>query len=132
MRPAFLRISLTVLAACAAASLVALPGPGAPPACPAIDPPAAPAAPAAPGVRAFIDPATGKLRPPSAEQKRRIASAVRDRASRTYEVVVRPDGSRVVELDDTFSMSVVATTGADGAVQYRCIHRPAASTAEEK
>lgn len=129
MRPAILRISLTILATCAAAAVPALPGPDAPPACPAIDPPSAPAG---GGVRAFIDPATGKLRPPTATQKRQIVRPARDRASRTYEVVVRPDGSRLVVLDDTFLMSVVATTGVDGTVQYRCLSGSAATPAEEK
>ena len=128
MRPAILRISLTILATCAGAAVLALPGPDAPPACPAIDPPSAPAG----GVRAFIDPATGKLRPPTAAQKRQIVRPARDRASRTYEVVVRPDGSRLVELDDTFLMSVVATTGADGTVRYRCVSGSAATPAEAK
>ncbi len=128
MRPAILRISLTILAACAAAAVPAFPGPDAPPACPAIDPPPAPAG----GVRAFVDPATGKLGPPTAAQKRQTVRPARDRASRTYEVVVRPDGSRLVELDDTFFMSVVATTGADGAVRYRCVSAPAATPADAK
>lgn len=129
MRSAILRIFLGVVATCAAAAVPALPGPEAPPACPAIDPPASAAA---AGVRAFIDPVTGKLRPPTAAEKRQLVSAVRDRASRTYEVVVRPDGSRVVELDDTFSMSVVATKGPDGALRYRCVNRRAAPAAQEK
>jgi len=128
MRPAILRITLTVLAAFAAAAAPAVPGPEAPPACPAIDSPAAPAA----GVRAFIDPATGKLRPPSAEEKRQLVSTARGRSSRTYEVVVRPDGTRLVELDDAFSMSVVATTGPDGALRYRCVTRRTAPPAEAK
>jgi hypothetical protein len=128
MRSAILRIFFGVVATCAAAAVPALPGPEAPPACPAIDPPAS----AAGGVRAFIDPVTRKLRPPTAAEKRQLVSALRDRASRTYEVVVRPDGSRVVELDDTFLMSVVATKGPDGALRYRCVNRRAAPAAEEK
>ncbi len=127
MRPAILRIMLTVLASFAAAAGPADPGPEAPPDCPAIDPPAAPA-----GVRAFIDPATGKLRPPRTEEKRQLVSTARGRSSRTYEVVVRPDGTRLVQLDDAFSMSVVATTGPDGALRYRCVTRRTAPPAEAK
>ncbi len=121
MRPAILRFSLALFAACAAAAVSALPGPDAPPTCPAIDPPAAPAG---AGVRAFVDPVTRKLRPPTAAQKRQLVVPVRDRASRTYAVIFRPDGSRLVELDDTFSMSVVATRAPDGALEYRCVNRP--------
>jgi len=129
MQRAILRISLSFFAACAAAAAPAHPGlEAAPPVCPSIDPPA-PTAGA--GLRAFVDPVTGKLRPPTAAEKRQLVAA-RDRASRTYEVVVRPDGSRVVVLDDAFSMSVVATTSPDGALRYRCVSRRAHPAAEEK
>jgi len=128
MQRAFLRVSISLLTVCAAAAVSARPGPETPPSCPAID---RPAATGGAGVRAFIDPVTGKLRPPTAAEKRQLVSA-RDRASRTYEVVVRPDGSRVVVLDDAFSMSVVATKGTDGALRYRCVTRPSAPAAEEK
>ena len=116
MRPAIRRTWLAFFALWAAAA-PAFPGAPAPETCPAIDVPAVPA----PGVRAFVDPATGKLRPPTAEEKFRLAAAVRNRSERIYEVVVRPDGTRVVELDDAFSMSVVATRRPDGTLQYRCV-----------
>ncbi len=127
MRPAILRIPLTFLAACAAAGLPALPAPETPETCPAIDRPAA--APSL-GIRAFIDPATGKLRPPTAEE-RRLASAARERAGQTREVVL-PDGTRIVELDDAFLMSVVATKRPDGTFRYRCVTQQPAAGAEAK
>ena len=128
MRPAIVRFSMAFLAACAAAAASARPGPAAPETCPAIDPPAAAVS---AGVRAFVDPATGKLRPPTAEERRQLAAAA-DRSARTYEVVVRPDGTRIVELDDAFFMSVVATKRPDGALQFRCLTQRPAPAGEVK
>jgi len=99
-----------------------------PKACPAIDPPAVPVA---AGIRAFIDPVTGKLRPAKPEEKRKIAAAGRDRSARTYELVVLPDGTRVVELDDAFLMSVVATKQPDGTLSYRCRTQRAPAASDE-
>ena len=117
----FRRLVLAGLISVTAASAPAIAAP--PPAdhCPAIDPPvaAAPAAPAA-GVRVFVDPVTGRLRRATSEEKRRIALVSRDRSGRTYEVRTRPDGTRLVKLDETFAMSVVATANPDGTVSYRC------------
>jgi hypothetical protein len=127
MRPANLRFPMAFLAACAAAAS-ARPGPAAPGTCPAIDPPAAAVS---AGVRAFVDPATGKLRPPTAEERRQLAGAV-DRSARTYEVVVRPDGTRLVELDDAFFMSVVATKRTDGTLKFRCLTQRPAPAGEVK
>ena len=33
---------------------------------------------------------------------------------------VRPDGTRIVKLDETFLMSVVATVNPDGTISYSC------------
>ncbi len=90
MRPAILRTLLTFLAACAAAAAPALAAPAPGEICPAIDPPAA----IGPGVRAFVDPATGKLRPPTAEERSRLAAAAGDRSARVYEVVVSAPTAR--------------------------------------
>jgi hypothetical protein len=114
-------VPAAVLAAGAAAGLAA-PDPPRAEACPPIDLPAA-ARPSAHGaaIRAFIDPVTGRLRPATAEERRKLAAATpRDRSPRTYEMVIRPDGTRIVELDDAFMMSVVAVKNPDGTVSYRC------------
>ncbi len=116
MRPAALRISAVFLAALGAAAAPGRPGPAVPESCPAIDPPSSVQA-----VRAFVDPATGRLRPPTAEERSRPSLAVRDRSARNYVVVVRPDGTRLVELDDAFSMSVVATRQPGAGIQFRCV-----------
>jgi hypothetical protein len=119
-----------VLVPAVPAAASALPVPAPAESCPAIDPPAVSVA---AGIRAFIDPVTGKLRPATPEEKRKIAAAGRDRSARTYELVVLPDGTRVVELDDAFLMSVVATKQPDGRLSYRCrTQRAPAASGEGK
>ena len=110
-----------------AAAAFALPVSMSSEACPAIDPPAArpSLATGEAGIRVFVDPATGRIRRATGEERRRIAVAsARDRSGRTYEVRTRPDGTRLVKLDETFSMSVVARTDADGKISYRCAKNP--------
>jgi len=109
----------------AASAGLALPVPPSPDVCPAIDPPAAAASPGR-GIRVSVDPATGKIRRPTSEERRRIALSSRDRSGRTYEVLVRPDGTRIVKLDETFLMSVVATRNPDGTISYSCRNGSAA------
>jgi hypothetical protein len=90
-------------------------------ACPPIDPPIVFAAPPAGGVRVFIDPVTGKTRPATPEERRKVAEATaRDRSARTYEMEIRPDGTRIVPLDDAFRMNLVATVHPDGTITYGC------------
>jgi hypothetical protein len=117
----FRRLVLAGSISVTAAFAPALPAPPAADHCPAIDPPvaAAPAAPAA-GLRVFVDPVTGRIRRATPEERRRITLVSRDRSGRAYEVRTRPDGTRLVTLDETFSMSVVATANPDGTVSYRC------------
>lgn len=111
--------ALFIVAAVALA--IPQPAPSMNPECPAIDLPTAtrPVAPA--GVRAFIDPVTGKLRRPTPEERQKLASTVsRDRSGRAYEVRIEADGTRIVQLDETFMMSVVAVKNPDGTISYRC------------
>jgi hypothetical protein len=85
------------------------------------------------GVRVFIDPATGRIRRPTAEERQRLAvRTARDRSARAYEVRTRPDGSRIVKLDEAFMMSVVARKNPDGTVSYVCrtAEAPATGSAE--
>ena len=125
--PMFRRLAPAAGLILAAAAGLAFPAP--PPAdiCPAIDPPAA-----SPerGIRVFVDPATGKLRRPTSEERQRIALSSRDRSGKTYEVLVRPDGTRIVKLDETFLMSVVAKVNPDGTTSYTCRNGRAAAADE--
>jgi hypothetical protein len=87
--------------------------------CPAIDPPAA--APLRAGLRVFVDPVTGKIRPATPEERRKVAAATpRDRSSRIYEMTILRDGTRIVPLDDAFQMNIVATVQPDGRITYHC------------
>jgi len=92
--------------------------------CPAIDHPAP--VQSAPGMRASIDPATGAVRPPTAEE--RIAASARKRAARaeavrSLQVVVHPNGMKTVDLGDAFLFDVVVETAPDGTIGYRCVPR---------
>ena len=90
--------------------------------CPAIDPPAAVSA---PRVRAFIDPATGRLRPPTADELRRIAEerlATRAGAPPPVFVVVEhPDGMKSVDLGDAFLFDVKVETRENGTSRIVCV-----------
>lgn len=98
-----------------------------PASCPPVDQPApAPAA----GVRASIDPATGAVRTPTAEE--RAASAARKRAERaaalrSVQIVTHANGMRTAELGDAFLFDVVVETRPDGTIGYRCVPRSAAA-----
>ena len=105
----------------AAAYAIPEPAPSTDRECPAIDSPAASRAVVPAGIRAFIDPVTGKLRPATPEERRKLASTVsRDRSGRAYEILIRPDGTRIVQLDETFMMNVVARKNPDGTISYHC------------
>ena len=116
-------VSAGLISAAAAAAL-AIGDLAATESCPAIDPPVA-AHPAAAGLRVFVDPATGRIRRPTLEERRLVTTVSRDRSARTYEVRTRPDGMRIVKLDETFLMSVMGHTNPDGTVSYDCRKAPA-------
>ena len=100
-------------------------GPPPPPEnCPAIDPPAPAAAGMAP-LRAFRDPATGELRPPTADELARVreARALAPKQTQVFSATVLPDGTTSVDLGDAFLFDVVATRGADGATRVECVPR---------
>jgi hypothetical protein len=95
--------------------------PAAAPPCPAIDAPA----PAAFRVRAFVDPATGRLREPTADELRQLAEerlATRAAAPpRVFVIVEHPDGMKSVDLGDAFLFDVKVETGEDGACRIVCV-----------
>ncbi|HEX4438939.1 MAG TPA: hypothetical protein VH854_02645 [Thermoanaerobaculia bacterium] len=109
------------LAACSALSLAD----GNEIVCPAIDPRAAsPAAAPSAGLRASVDPETGALRPPTAEERAVFAErrrAARAEAMRDVRVVVHPDGMRTANVGDAFLFDVVVVKNPDGTVGYKCV-----------
>lgn len=94
------------------------------PACPAIDAPAPPL----PRVRAFIDPVTGQLREPTADELRSLAEERLARRAaapaRVFVVVEHPDGMKSVDLGDAFLFDVKVETGEDGASRIVCVPPP--------
>ena len=81
------------------------------------------AAPLENGVRAYVDPATGKLRQPTpaerAEEARQAAAAKRAGKGRAPTITRRADGTLVAtDNDGRFMESMVATRNADGSVRY--------------
>jgi hypothetical protein len=96
------------------------------PSCPAVDAPA----PAAPRVRAFVDPVTGALREPTADELRRLAEerrAAREAAPpRVFVIVEHPDGMKSVDLGDAFLFDVKLETLPDGSPKITCVPRSGA------
>lgn len=95
-------------------------------------PAAAPAkqsvAPPAPsqGVRVFIDPATGKIREPEAEELQQLAPAattgVARRSMAPSAAPLQGPGNAVgMKLDDSQMVYSVATKNADGTLSFECV-----------
>ena len=113
-------LSLAAVSALFAFSLSAYAAEPAPRVCPHIDAPA----PAAPGVRAFIDPATGKRRAPTAAELRQIAEQrLQTRRAKISTLVVETHagGMKSVDLGDAFLMEVTLEKGADGNARTHCV-----------
>jgi hypothetical protein len=89
-------------------------------------PDAAASAPAA-GMRAFIDPATGQLVGPDAEDVRNLmnsgpnAAALRTFAAPAPRIIRGPGSTIGMALGDEFMMSVVAHKDASGKVTFECL-----------
>ena len=78
-------------------------------------------------VRAFIDPATGELRAPTAEEAAELARAIAPRAVRraqaAREVAVLPNGIQYYEVGEEAMQDVVVRTGSDGKPVFLCTPR---------
>ena len=111
--------SLAAVSAFFAISLSVYAAEPVPRACPPIDAPAL----TAPAVRAFIDPATGKRRAPTANELRQIAEQrLRTRRAKVSALVVEThaDGMKSVDLGDAFLMDVVLEKSPDGRGRMHC------------
>jgi hypothetical protein len=116
------RVSRSVAAVSAffALSLSVYAAEPAPRVCPPIDAPAL----AAPSVRAFIDPATGKRRAPTADELRQIAEQrLQARRAKVSALVVETHagGMKSVDLGDAFLMDAVLEKGPDGVARTHCV-----------
>lgn len=97
--------------------------------CPAIDG-AEGTLPVGEGLRAFIDPKTGQLRQPTAEERAAISASsrlARNKSIEGLEVEYRRDGSKFVDLQGRFMHSLRVTQNADGTMSYICTDREHAS-----
>lgn len=125
------------LAALALLGLCAAAGAAGPEDCPASDVPTPVRATAR--VRAFVDPATGKLREPTPDELRALAEArLKSRATQAppvFEVVTYPDGMKMVDLGEAFLFDVRIETLPDGSTTTTCVPHatpPAAAQAQKK
>ncbi len=76
------------------------------------------------GMVVGIDPASGELGPPTAEQLQTIraqSDPTLDRSTAGLEVVTFPDGSQRVNLQGRFRAYSVLTIGADGVAHMECV-----------
>ena len=78
------------------------------------------------GVRAYIDPATGKLRQATpaerAEEARQSAAAAKRGKGKGVKVEKRANGAvRAIDLEGRTMESVVVTRAADGSLQYHYV-----------
>lgn len=78
-------------------------------------------------MKAFLDPDTGELRAPSAEEQaalaRAIAPAAARRALATRQAYVAPDGTLSYEVGEEGMVDAVARLGPDGKPVYSCTAR---------
>ena len=77
------------------------------------------------GMRAYIDPATGQLREPTAEEVAALGRrGLRASALSTKPVVQHADGMLSVELGEEYMTEVVVRRNADGSLAMACVPRP--------
>ena len=77
------------------------------------------------GLKVFVDRATGRLRPPTPAEARRLAEGLREMLSQSeegLEIVRHPNGMLSVDLQGRFQNAAVATMEADGGVVLHCAH----------
>jgi hypothetical protein len=114
-RPPVFALALLILLPCAASAQEKRAGD-----CPAIDVPAPVSR-----LRVFVDPATGKLREPTAEELRELAeNRLRERriaAPRVFEVITYSDGMKGVDLGEAFLFDLRLSTLPDGTTKLECV-----------
>src|SRR5689334_20072495 len=77
------------------------------------------AAPAQSGMRAYIDPQTGRFVPEPVDPSQRLPQPAPTRPP--VVAIHRPDGSIEVQFDERHRKNVVATVDADGRVHLGCV-----------
>lgn len=87
------------------------------------------------GQRVYIDPQTGRLRPPTPEEAKELSDAMAKLMSRTdgnLDVVHGPGGMMSVVLDGTTMDVSVATLNSDGTVGMQCLPAKEADAAVKR
>jgi len=77
------------------------------------------------GVQVKIDPATGRMQQPTAQEAALLAISLQRMLGREAEDLVPvqlPDGTIVIDLQDTFQEAVMATVSPKGKVTMRCVN----------
>lgn len=77
------------------------------------------------GVQVKVDPTTGRLQQPTAEEVQKLAAALQHMLSRESENLVpvqREDGSIYIDLQETFQEAVMASVSPKGKVTLRCVN----------
>jgi len=72
-----------------------------------------------------VDPATGRLRPPTPEETKALAEQLQHYLTHDadgLQVVQLPDGTYMVDLQDTFQDAVMATKDTKGKVSLHCVN----------
>lgn len=72
-----------------------------------------------------VDPATGRLRPPTPEEAQLLAEQLQhflDHDPEGLQVVQLPDGTYMMDLQDTFQDAVMATKDHKGKVSLHCVN----------
>jgi hypothetical protein len=80
------------------------------------------------GVMAAIDPATGKLRQPTAAESKALAAGVESllkRSASTLQAKQTADGTMSVDLGTSFLNISIAQVGPNGAIQQICVDNAA-------
>lgn len=84
------------------------------------------------GVTAAIDPATGKLRQPTAEESKALALGIQSmlkRSVQSLQLQQAPDGTMSIDLGSAFLNISIAQMGPDGLLQESCVNAPESAKA---
>jgi hypothetical protein len=76
------------------------------------------------GQKVAVDPQTGKVRPPTPEESRRLGQSMKQLVNHSTEgltVVQHANGMKSVNLQDRFQSAAVAHRNVDGTVAERCV-----------
>ncbi len=79
------------------------------------------------GATVAVDPATGRLVPPTPEEMAKLTAALYKMVSREADdlvIITREDGSMYAALDDSYNEVAMATRDAKGNLRLHCIDTP--------